>query len=288
MCELPTLLVNEAFRRRLVARLDDPLGVQPFWTWYNQLKPGERAQAFGPVLSRLRPLLLRRRVRDVIGQPDPTFTMAEVLAEPKVLLVSLAEGLLGPEAASLIGSLVVAQLWQAIQGRAAVPASARRPVFVFTDEFQEYVALPTDVSDVMARARGYGVSMHLAHQHLSQLPPDLRAAVAANARSRIAFQSAADDAQVLARHLGGGLTPNDFLDLGAFHVYASLYVNGRVRPPVSARTIPLPPSLGTGEEIRRRSRDRYGRDRGEVEAAIRARQQAQVDEGPIGRSRRQP
>ncbi len=75
MCELPTLLVNEAFRRRLVARLDDPLGVQPFWTWYNQLKPGERAQAFGPVLSRLRPLLLRRRVRDVIGQPDPTFTM---------------------------------------------------------------------------------------------------------------------------------------------------------------------------------------------------------------------
>jgi hypothetical protein len=287
LCELPLLLVNDAFRRRLVSRLDDPIGLKPFWAWYEQLKPGEKAQALGPVLSRLRPLLLRRRIRDVIGQAEPTFTMGQVLAEPKVLLVSLAEGLLGPEAASLIGSLVIAQLWQAIQGRAALPASARRPVFVYADEFQEYVALPTDIADVMARARGYAVSLHLAHQHLGQLPPELRQSVAANARSRIAFQSAADDAAVLARQLGGGLTPNDLQDLEAFEVYASLYAGGRVRSPVSARTFPLPSGLGTAGEIRSRSRLRYGRERSDVEAAIQARHQVPLDDGPVGRARRQ-
>jgi len=286
LTELPTLLVNPAFRRRLVAKLDDPIGIQPFWAWYDSLKEGARAQAFGPVLSRLRPLLLRRRVRDVIGQAEPTFTMAEVLAEPKVLLVSLAEGLIGPEAASLIGSLVVANLWHAIQARAAIPQHERRPVHVFLDEFQTYTATPTDLADVMARSRGYGISLHLAHQHLGQLPPELRQAVAANARSRIAFQSAVDDAQVLARQLGGDLTPTDLQGLEAYHVYASLFVDGRVRPPVSARTLPVPPPLGTAQEIRRRSRLHYGRDRSEVEAAIQRRQQIATDDGPVGRARR--
>ena len=46
--------------------------------------------------------------------PDRVEPFAEAFA-------AQAEGLLGPEAASLIGSLVVAQLWQAIQGRAALP-----------------------------------------------------------------------------------------------------------------------------------------------------------------------
>ncbi len=288
LCELPVLLTNDAFRRRLVARVDDAIALGPFWSWFEHLKPGERGQAIGPVQNKLRPLLLRRRVRNVIGQAEPTFTMAEVLAVPKVLLVSLAKGLLGPEAASLIGSLVVAQLWQAVQGRAGMPPPARRPAFVYADEFQEYTALPTDISDVLAQARGLGAGMVLAHQHLGQLPNDLKSAVLANARSRIVFQSAADDAATLARQLGGAVTPADLQDLGAFEIYASLYAAGRVRSPVSARTFPLPEPLGSRAQVREASRSRYGRDRIEVEAAILSRQVQDAPDAPIGRTRRQP
>ncbi|MGH2554564.1 MAG: type IV secretion system DNA-binding domain-containing protein, partial [Actinomycetota bacterium] len=286
LCELPLLLTNDAFRRRLVSRVDDAIALGPFWSWYEHLRSGERTQAIGPVQNKLRPLLLRRRVRNVIGQARPTFTMGEVLAEPKVLLVSLAKGLLGPEAASLIGSLVVAQLWQAVQARAAFPAAQRRPAFVYADEFQEYTALPTDIADVLAQARGFGIGMVLAHQHLGQLPLQLRGAVLANARSRVVFQAAADDAGVLARQLGGGITPGDLQDLGPFEVYAGLYAAGRVRSPISAHTYPLSEPLGTRGRVREASRARYGRNRAEVEAEIVARQQQLPPDRPIGRTGR--
>lgn len=288
LCELPALLTNDTFRRRLVSRVDDAIALGPFWSWYEHLKSGERTQAIGPVQNKLRPLLLRRRVRNVIGQAKPTFTMGEVLSEPKVLLVSLAKGLLGPEASSLIGSLVIAQLWQAVQARAGVRAADRRPAFVYADEFQEYTALPTDIADVLAQARGFGVGMVLAHQHLGQLPPQLRSAVLANARSRIVFQAASDDAGDLARQLGGGITPGDLQDLGAFEIYAGLYAAGRVRSPISARTYPLGDPLGTQQLVREASRERYGRDRAAVEAEIVGRQQQAPPDRPIGRTGRQP
>jgi type IV secretory pathway TraG/TraD family ATPase VirD4 len=66
-----------------------------------------------------------------------------------------------------------ASLWQAIQARAAVPASKRRPVMVYIDEVQDYLHLPTDLGDALAQARGFGVGFTLAHQFLGQ-PARLR------------------------------------------------------------------------------------------------------------------
>ncbi len=286
LVELPTLLTNDAFRRRLVAQIDDPIGLAPFWAAYERMKPAERAQALGPIFRRLRPLLLRRRVRAVIGQPEPTFTMADVISKPMVLLVSLAKGTVGPEAASLIGSLVISQLWNAIQGRAAINARLRKPAFVYVDEVQDYLNLPVDVSDVLTQARGFGVGMVLAHQHLAQLPAALRQAVMANARSRVVFQTSADDAAPLARQLGGGLAPEDLQSLEAYQVYASLFAGGRVRSPASAKTLPLPPATGSAALVRELSRQRFGRDRASVEAAILERQQIVDTSGPIGRKAR--
>ena len=85
-------------------------------------------------------------------------------------VLSLAKGLIGPEAAALLGSLFVAELWQAILGRARLPLERRQTVSVYADEFQDYVHLPTDMADALAQARGLGVGLTLAHQHLAQLP----------------------------------------------------------------------------------------------------------------------
>ena len=63
------------------------------------------------------------------------------------LAASRTKGLIGPEAAALLGSLFVAELWQAVLGRARVPAERRHPVVVYADEFQDYVHLPTDMAD---------------------------------------------------------------------------------------------------------------------------------------------
>lgn len=286
LCELPLLLTNDGFRRRLVGRLDDPIALGPFWAAYNAMSAGERAQAIGPVMNKLRQFLLRPSLRMIIGQAEPTFTLTEVLDQRKVLLVSLAAGLIGDEAAALIGALVVARLWQAIQARAGLAADRRPPAFVFLDEFQTFVRLPTDLANVLAQARGLGVGFTLAHQHLGQLPAELRQAVLANARSKVVFQTGAADAGAIAREFGPLVAPADLQGLGAYEVLTQLVAGAEVAPPATATTrAPLPPT-GLGDRTRALSRLHYGRDRAEVEAAIRRRHAQPAGSGAVTRRSR--
>jgi len=214
LCEVPLLLTDAGFRSRLVGRLDEPIALEPFWGWYEGMSGAERTAAIGPVLNKLRAFLLRRRIRNVIGQAEGALDFERVLAERAVLLVPLAKGLLGEDAAALLGSLVVARLWQAAQGRAGLPPARRHPVFAYIDEVQDYLNLPTDVGDLLAQARSLGLGLTLAHQHLGQLPSELRSGVLANARTKVVFQTTADDARVLAREFDPHLTPADLQGLG--------------------------------------------------------------------------
>jgi hypothetical protein len=285
LAEVPLLLTDPGFRRPLTASLDDHV-LEGFWAWYEELSAGERAQAVGPVLNKLRTFLLRKRLRNVIGQRESTFSLTEVLAARKVLLVNLAVGVLGEDAARLLGSAILTQLWQAVQARAALPPEARPLVFGFVDEWQRFVGSPTSFADLLAEARGYRFGLTLAHQHLSQLPPDLRQAVLANARSRVAFQLGHADAVLLAKEFGPDVTADDLGALGAFEAVAQVAAGARVSPPVSIATPPAPPALGTAQAVRALSRQRYGRPATDVERELRERVEGVPAEGPIRRTRR--
>lgn len=285
---LPMLLTHEGFRRsvtRTVAEAD-PMGLGSFWGWYEAISEGERAQAIAPLMNKLRPVLLRPGLRAVLGQRQPKFTLADVFTQRRILLVSLAKGRLGPECAQLLGSLVVALLWQATQARAAVPVAARRPAFIHIDEVQDYLRLPGDLGDALAQARGLGVGFTLAHQHLDQLPRELRTAVLANARSRVTFQLSADDGRRMAATSHGQPVAEDFAALPAFAAYAQLLVDGAHAPWCSLRTEPLPEATTAPAAMREASRDRYGRPLDEVERDLLGLiQPTQEPEAPLGRSR---
>ena len=287
LCEVPLLLTDEPFRRRLMGRIDDPVGLEPFWGWYQGLSIAERTNAIGPVLNKLRAFTMRRRIRAVIGQAQPTLDFERVLAERKIVLVSLSKGLLGEEAASLIGALVLARLWQATLARAALPPEQRPPLFCHVDEFQDYLSLPTSIGDMLVQARSFGLGLTLAHQHLAQLPTPLREGVLANARSRVIFQTNAHDARVLARDFAP-LEPADLQGLGNYEVALRVALGGRVSSPATGLTPPPPPVTTDPGVVRERSRRRYGRDGAEVDAAIRARHSGTKRTISVGRRRRTP
>jgi hypothetical protein len=286
LCLLPALLTNPTIRQRLRAELDDPVGLEPFWAWFDSISDAERQQAIAPVLNKLRPFLLRPSVRAIVGQVQPKFRIDDVFTGRKIVLVSLAKGLIGPEAAALLGSLFIAELWQAVLGRAAVAPQRRHVVPVYLDEFQDYVHLPTDMSDALAQARGLGIALALGHQHLAQLPGALRAAVLTNARSRICFQLAGEDAQTMARFSDGRLDAKDFQRLRRFEAYAQLVVDGEVANYASIKTMPLSPATVDTTRIRGVSRSRYGRPAAEVDAEIRKLIEGAGVEAPVGRRRR--
>jgi len=290
LCALPVLLSDPGYRRKVVSQITDEIALRPFWSWFESVSDAERQQAITPVMNKLRAFLLRPRMRAVIGQATPSFDMSTVFTQHKVLLVSLAKGLLGPEASALLGSLVVSQLWNAALARVAISPERRHPVMCFIDEFQDYLHLPTDLADVLAQARGLGLGMTLAHQHLAQLTPQVRQAVMANARSRVVFQLGSDDAVTFAKN-APGLDAEDFSSLSRYEIYASLAADGAVTTYGSGRThAPSPPTSNSGH-VRAASRGRYGHDVDDVERELAdlLGQRTGKDEGEVGRRpRRRP
>lgn len=266
LAALPLLLTDAGFRRRVVARVSDPIGLGPFWSAYEAWSDAERTAAIAPVMNKLRPLLLRPELRAIVGQTRRTFDLRRVFTERKILLVNLSRGLLGPETAALLGSMVVSQLWQAILGRVAVAPERRHPVFVYVDEFQDYLRLPLDFADALAQARGLGVGFVAAHQYMHQLDPAMRSAVLANAQSRVAFRLPSEDARVIAAD--SVLAAEDFQSLGAFQCYTQLVVKAAVQPWCSAATVLPGKPISDPAAIRAASRTAYGVDRAEVEADL--------------------
>jgi hypothetical protein len=266
LAALPLLLTDAGFRRRVLRGVDDPIGLTPFWTAYEAWSEAERAAAIAPVMNKLRPLLLRPELRAVIGQTRGSFDLRRVFTERKVLLVNLNKGLLGPETSALLGSLVVSQLWQGVLGRSAISPERRHPVFVYVDEFQDYLHLPLDFADALAQARGLAVGFTLAHQYMHQLEPAMRSAVLANAQSRVAFRLPSEDARVVAS--GSTLAPEDFQSLGAFQCYAQLVVSAAVQPWCSVATVLPGRPVTDPAAVRAASRNAYGVDRAAVEAEL--------------------
>jgi hypothetical protein len=267
---VPLLLTNFGFRRSVIGEVikADPLGLGSFWATFNAWSDAEREHAIQPLLNKLRQVLLRPALRAVFGQRRPRFDIRDVFTKQRLLLVSLGKGTIGPEAAQLLGSIVLAHLWQAITQRVATPPAKRTPVQVYVDELQDYLRLPIDLGDALAQSRGHGVGFTLSHQELGQLG-QLRSAVLANTRSRVYFQVAPSDAHDIASAFGDGvLARDDFRALSAFQAYGQLLTAATTAPWVSLSPQPLAPPVRRADTVRARSAARYGQRLDEVEADL--------------------
>jgi hypothetical protein len=282
---LPLLLSNAGFRRSLTkaAIARDPFGARPFWMWFEGLSDDGRAQVTAPLQNKLRPLI-RPALRGVLGQRQPRFNVRQVLSERKVLLVPLQKGVVGPDTAELLGAIVVNELWLAIRERAGQPAAARTPVMLYLDEVQDYLRLPVDLADALATSRSLGAAWHAAHQYRDQLTPALRSALQANARNRICFQLTSEDARAMAAGQTV-LSPQDFSQLPAYHIYAALLRGNSVQPWASGVTLPPPTPCSDPAAIRRASRTAYGQSLDKVEGEFAA-LLPETPDSPLGRRRR--
>lgn len=266
---LPMLLTNERFRRQLTKDLikEDPLDAGWFWERFEAQSDDAKAHVIAPLSNKLRPVLTKN-LRAVLAQRHPKFNIRQVLNENLVLLVPLQKGVVGPETAQLLSSIVLAELSQAIRERAAAPEHSREPVMVYVDEVQEFLRFSTDLAEALAMFRSLRAGFHLAHQHEAQLPGYMLEAFRNNARNRITFQLQPGDARDMATGQSV-LSPEDFNQLPAHHIYASLIRDNSVQPWTSGVTVP-PPAEKTSdpEEIRRLSRERYGTPREDIEASF--------------------
>lgn len=135
------------------------------------------------------------------------------------------------------------------------------------------------------KARGYRLSLALAHQHLAQLPRDLREGISANARTKVYFQLSADDANALDRDVQPELSRHDLAHLPQYTTAVRLCHSGQTTRAFTLTTEPLPPAddAGRADQVRRHVRDRLG-DQPDVDAVLERRRGGH----PLQRRQREP
>ncbi len=288
LTDIPALLTNDGFRRRVLAITSDPITIAPWAAWFDSLSELERNRVVMPILNKTRAFTARAPIRQLLGQPSPKLQLDDLFGDtPTVVLVNLNIGTIGPETTRLLGSLILGQLRETIQRQALVPAASRRPVSVVVDEWQNFTA-GMDFADMLATARGMNTAFALAHQHLAQLTPSLRAAVLANTRSRVAYRPAKADAKELAGVLGGGITADQLMQLPAYHAAVQVLVDGATSDPFIVATPDLPPATENPVVARYEITERYGVDPHRLDAQLIERWQG-IDTTPderVGSKRR--
>jgi len=249
LVDLTRILTDPAFRHRQVGRVQNDMGLAGFWAWYEGQSPQAQAGAIASPLNKLRQFLLRPALIRMLDQRHGRFRLRDMFRDNKVVLIPLNEGLIGPGTASLLGSLAVADIWQATQERASDPAAAKSPATVLN--------LPVSMADALAVSRSLGVGWFLAAQFRSQFPGPLRTAVDMNARSKLQFATEYEDARDTAK-LAPDLTPEDVMALPQFHAYANLVAGGHPSGWALVKTLPPTPPTIDPAIVRAASQANYG------------------------------
>jgi len=163
-------------------------------------------------------------------------------------------------------------VWQAAMRRARRHEADRPDTVLYVDEVHNYLVLPRSFEDLLAEARGYRLSLVLAHQHLGQLPREMRDALGANARTKVVFTCSPDDAFHLQRHFAPQLTDYDLSHLVAFQAACRPCIAGGQGAAFTFRTEPLGPGSPERATQVRQASEVFARPRAEVEQEIGNRQ----------------
>lgn len=239
LLDLLLLLADERYRRSVLANIEDDLA-RVFWhSEFPSWNKAYRTEALSAVQNKVRPFLMNRKVRAIVGQRSRPLNLREIMDQEKVLIVNLSKGKLGEDNSSLLGALLVSGIQQAAMSRAEVPESERSDFHLCCDEFQNFTT--SSFATILSEARKYRLNLTVAHQYLKQLDVRTADAVFGNVGSIIAFQVGCDDAELLAQQLAkhpGQLHARDLANLPKYTAYVRLLVNGLPASPFSMKTVP--------------------------------------------------
>lgn len=268
---LTRLLSDKKFRNNIVENVGDPV-VRNYWEKEFAAFP-ERilAEVVSPVQNKIGAYLTNRPLRNILGQNKSSINFDQLINSNGILMVNLAKGRIGEEAANLLGSLLVTKLQLAGMSRAKIPESKRKEFFCYLDEFHNLTT--KFFATILSESRKYRINFILAHQHLSQLDDEIRDAVLANLGTMVVFRVGLDDAKILSKEFGQDWPWVNLINLSSYEVYYKMLQRGKTGKPYPANSLPPPQPAcedpeGYKQELIEKSRRRYGRPREKVEKKI--------------------
>lgn len=264
----PMLAVKE-YRKRVVDNVTDPV-IKAFWT-QEFAKYTERfaAEATPAIQNKVGQFTSNALIRNIVGQPKSTFDFRKAMDEKKILIINLAKGRVGEDAARLLGAMIVTKLYLAAMSRVDIEDESQRSDFyLYVDEFQNFAT--ESFANILSEARKYRLCLILAHQYMAQLAEEVRDAVIGNVGTTLAFRVGAEDAEFLEKEFSPAFLAPDVVNLGFSQVYMKLMIDGVASYPFSATTLPpiKVPHESFKKEIIALSQQQFGTPRATVEDVI--------------------
>ena len=284
LLSVPKFLTNKRYRTKVLKSCHDEQ-VKGVWDEvFANYSKGKEEDTISPILNKLDALLVPP-LRNIIGQPQATIDVRQMMDEGRILIVSLQKGMIGELPAKFLGALIVAHLVNVAFSRADLPEEKRRPFYLFADEFHNFVS--GDFETILSETRKYRLFFRLANQYPDQLDRRLHEGILTNCDTKITFRCSPKTAEAMAPiyglhipvlvydHVGtpycddGLHTPRTLTETPRYHAWVRTTAGIHVPPPLLVRMAPPPePVNDRAAEMVADSRTRFGRARADVEYQI--------------------
>lgn len=263
------ILVDKKYRERVVEKVSDPV-VKQFWIEeFTKWNERTLAEVISPIQNKVGQFLSSSLIRNIVGQTQSTFDVRELMDDRKILILNLSKGRIGEDNSALLGAMMITKIQLAAMGRVDIPEEERKDFYLYVDEFQNFAT--ESFANILSEARKYKLDLILANQYVEQIDEKVRNAIFGNAGTIISFRVGATDAEFLEKEFEPVFLQNDIVNLPKYNIYLKLMIDGIAGDAFSATTLP-PVFLGetaeNEEKIIRVSRERYAKDRLEVEEKI--------------------
>jgi len=285
LLDVVPLITNQAFRHQEVLRQVSDAALVMWWKAnFEDLTPTQRREMWQPITNRVTRWAVSDVSRLFVGQPASTVDPRAVLKDGGVLVVSVPVGDIGEGTAGLLGASILNLVSSLMEEQVGLPREERQRVIALVDESS--VVGAADFRRMLSEHAKYGLSLVLVTQSLSRLEEydqELPPLVFANIDGLTVFTVSAKDAEYLRKELGYGVTVEDLVSLPDHEAYARWWAEGETMPTFRFRLLPPPQAdMERAEEVRRRSAEKYGRPREEVQRAIdqRIAERGAPDAGP--------
>ena len=274
--EFPMCYLDRKFREYLTANMQDPGQLSDFVK--------ETEDAMGDCsLASITPYITAKFsrfsqdtiLRRIFGQEKTSIDFDEVLAQGRIVLVSLGKGRFGNVTSALLANMLVSRFKLAAMKRALLKPSKRRPFFLYIDEAHNLPA--ENFMELLSEARKYRLGLVLATQYAAQLThscqgsqDNLLSAILGNVGQTVIFRVGQEDAIRMAPALTPYFSSNDIIGLPNWHGYARMQLNNETVAPFSFKTLrsDLTYHAGVAEGIKNFSRLKYGRPAATIDESI--------------------
>ena len=267
---------DPGFRAKVVEKVTDPI-IKAFWlTEYANYDVKYERESTAAIQNKIGQFISNPLMRNILGQVKSSIDMRKIMDEKKILIVNISKGMVGEDSSRLFGAMLITKLQLAAMSRQDIPEDQREDFYLYVDEFQNFAT--ESFANILSEARKYRLNLVLANQYLGQLEEmgasgkstKVKDAVFGNIGTMIVFRVGAEDAEFLEPEFAPDILIADFVNLGKYHVYMKLMIDGITSAPFSAQTLPPIEKMAVSEKdkIINASRERYSVPRTLIEEKI--------------------